>query len=79
MKFDLSISVVQSYIFDVRAGLASLHYVTFIEPLIVLPTEPMSYTCVLFRNTSNKEVLQTKLHDTFLLLENHYFLSLSYT
>jgi hypothetical protein len=50
-----------------------LHYVTFIEPLAVLPTEPMSFTSVSFHNTSNKEVLQTKLHDPFLLLEDHYF------
>jgi hypothetical protein len=43
------------------------------EPLVVLPTEPLSFTSLPFHTNSNKEVLQTKPHDPFLLLEDHYF------
>jgi hypothetical protein len=73
MESDLSSSVVQFYKSNVRDDLALLHYVTFIEPLVVVPSEALSFTSVSFHNNSNKEVLQTKLHDPFLLLEDHYF------
>jgi hypothetical protein len=73
MECGLSSSIIQFYKSDAKADLASLHYVTFIEPLAVFSIEPLSFTSLPFHNNSNKVVLQTKPHDPFLLLKDHYF------
>jgi hypothetical protein len=41
----------------VDADLVSLYYVTFIEPLVVLPTEALSFDSEQFRNNSKKKVI----------------------
>jgi hypothetical protein len=50
--------MVSSYKTYVESDLASVHYVTFIEPLTVCPTET---------------VIEEKMNDSFVLLEEHYF------
>jgi hypothetical protein len=69
IESDLSSSVIQFYKFEVEVDLSPsssrLPY--------VLPNETLSSTSKSFHNTSNKDVLQTKLYDHFLLLEDHYF------
>jgi hypothetical protein len=53
--------------------LASLHYVTFIEPFAVLPTETLSFDFEKFTNNSIKQMIEEKINDHFLLLEEHFF------
>jgi hypothetical protein len=53
----------------VKTDLASLHYVTFIEPLAVFPTEAQSFDSEQFTNNSINKVVESKPEDPFLLLE----------
>jgi hypothetical protein len=53
-------------------NLASLHYITFIEPLAVLPTEVLSFDSEEFTNNSMKNVIEGKINVPF-ILEEHFF------
>jgi hypothetical protein len=57
----------------VNTDLASLHYVTFIKPLVVLPTEALSFDSKQFMNNSMKKVIEGKRNAPFVLLEEHFF------
>jgi hypothetical protein len=52
--------------------LASLHYVTFIEPLNVLSTEALSFHSEMFANNSIK-VIEAKNRNPLWLSEEHFF------
>jgi hypothetical protein len=54
-------------------NLASLHYVTFIEPFAILPMEAMPFDFEYFRNNSIDKMIDEKIDDPFLLLEEHFF------
>jgi hypothetical protein len=54
-------------------NLASLHYVRFIEPLVVLPTEELSFDSKQFTNNLMEKVIEGKLNGPFILLEEHLF------
>jgi hypothetical protein len=54
-------------------NLASLHYITFIEPLAVLPAEVLSFDSEEFTNNSMKNVIEGKINVPFVLLEEHFF------
>jgi hypothetical protein len=56
----------------VKTDLASLHYVTFIEPLVVFPMEAMSFDSRQFTNNSINKVIEAKTKDHFLLFEEHF-------
>jgi hypothetical protein len=53
--------------------LASLYYVTFNEPLVVLPIEVLSFNSEQFTNNSIKKGIEEKRNDLFILLEEHFF------
>jgi hypothetical protein len=57
----------------VETDLAFLHYLIFIEPLAVLPTEALSFDSELFTNNSVKKVVEGERNDPFVLLEEHLF------
>jgi hypothetical protein len=50
-----------------------LHYVTFIKPLVVFPTEAMSFNSEQFMKNSINQVIEAKIKDFFLLFEEHFF------
>jgi hypothetical protein len=52
---------------------ATLHYVTFIEPLAVLQTKALSFDSEEFLNNSINKVIESKSNDFFLLFEEHFF------
>jgi hypothetical protein len=58
---------------NAKTNLATLHYVTFIEPLAVFPAEALSFDSEKFTNNSINEVIEAKTNDPFLLLEEHFF------
>jgi hypothetical protein len=39
-----------------KLTLASVHYVTFIEPLVIVPAEPLSFSIAAFYNTHNNDL-----------------------
>jgi hypothetical protein len=53
--------------------LASLHYVTFIEPLAVFLTEVQSFDFDDFTINSMKKVIEEKINDPFVPLEEYFF------
>jgi hypothetical protein len=53
--------------------LATLHYVTFIEPFGVFSIEPLSFNSEQFMNNSISNIFESKLNDPFLLFEEHFF------
>jgi hypothetical protein len=53
--------------------LATLHYVTFIEPFGVFSTEPLSFNSEQFMNNSISNIFESKLNGPFLLFEEHFF------
>jgi hypothetical protein len=55
--------------------LAWLHYVTFIEPIVVSPDEALSFDSKQFTNTSIDKLIEAKTKDHFLLFEKHFFTS----
>jgi hypothetical protein len=70
------ISLVTMDLFDksnAETNLASLHYVTFIEPLVIFPTEALSFNLEQFTNNSMKKVTEGERNDPFVLLEEHFF------
>jgi hypothetical protein len=46
----------------VEADLASLHYFTFIEPLVVLPMKPLSFRSEQFINSSINKLIEAKIN-----------------
>jgi hypothetical protein len=57
----------------VTTNLASIHYVTFIEPLVVFSTEAMSFDSKQFTNISINKEIELKTEDPFLVLDEHFF------
>jgi hypothetical protein len=57
----------------VVTDLTSLHYVTFIESLVVFPTDALSFDSEQFMTNSMKKVIEGKTNDSFILLEEHFF------
>jgi hypothetical protein len=49
---------------------ATLHYVTFIEPLVVLQTKALSFDSEEFLNNSINKVIESKSNDFFCSLKN---------
>jgi hypothetical protein len=58
-----------------ETDLAWLHYITFIEPIIVSPNETLSFDSELFTNTSINKFIEAKTKEHFLLFEEHFFTS----
>jgi hypothetical protein len=58
---------------NVETNLATLHYVTFIEPLTVFSMEALSFDSGQFMNNSINKVIEAKTNDHFLQLEEHFF------
>jgi hypothetical protein len=56
----------------VTTDLASLHYITFIEPLVVFSTEAPSFDSKQFKNISINKENESKTEDPFLLLNEHF-------
>jgi hypothetical protein len=57
------------------SDLASLHYVKFIEPLAISPSEALSFDSEQFMNISINKLIQAKTKDPFLLFEEYFFAS----
>jgi hypothetical protein len=53
--------------------LASVGYVTFIEPLAVFPTDVLFFDSKQFTNNSIKKVIEGERNDPFILLDEHFF------
>jgi hypothetical protein len=62
-----------SYKTYVKTDLASLHFVIFIEPLAVCPTEALSFNSDQFTNNTINKVIEEKNYDSFMLHKEHYF------
>jgi hypothetical protein len=58
----------------VETDLISLHYVTFIEPLVVYPTEALSFDSDEFMNNNINKVIEEKTNESFVLLNEHFFI-----
>jgi hypothetical protein len=56
-----------------KTDLVSLHYVTFIQSLVVMPTESLSFSSEQFMNNSITKLIEEKTNDHFILLEGHFF------
>jgi hypothetical protein len=56
-----------------ETDLATLHYVTFIKPLVVFPIETLSFDSEQFTNNSINKVIESKNNDHFLLFEEYFF------
>jgi hypothetical protein len=57
----------------VEIDLTSLHYVTFIGPHVICPTDALSFDSDQFANNTINKVIEEKMNDSFMLLEEHYF------
>jgi hypothetical protein len=57
---------------DTFYDLASLHYVTFIEPLVVSPSEALCFDSEQFMNTSINKLIEAKPKDPFLIFEEYF-------
>jgi hypothetical protein len=62
----------------VETDLAMLHYVIFIEPLVVSQTEVLSFDSNDFTSNSMKKVIQGNINDSFVLLEEFFDAVLPY-
>jgi hypothetical protein len=56
-----------------ETDLTSVHYITFIEPLVVFLTEALSFESEQFTNNFINNVIEAKRNDPFLLLKEHFF------
>jgi hypothetical protein len=67
--------VVMDYFYKsyVETDLATLHYVNFIEPFNVLPTEPLSFDSAHFTSNYTNKVFESNINDPFLRFEEHFF------
>jgi hypothetical protein len=52
---------------------ASLHYVTFIEPLVIFSIDALLFNFKQFKNISINKENESKIKDPFLLLDEHFF------
>jgi hypothetical protein len=52
-----------------------LHYVTFIEPHVIIPMESLSFSLDQFMNKSINELIDGKTKDHLLLLEDNLFIA----
>jgi hypothetical protein len=59
----------------VKVDLSSLHYVTFIESFVVMPTKSLSLSPEQFMNNSINKLIKEKINDPFLLVEQHFFIT----
>jgi hypothetical protein len=59
----------------VENDLVSLHYVTFIEPLAIFPTEALSFDYKQFTNNSINKVIEAKRNDSSYYSKNIFSLS----
>jgi hypothetical protein len=57
----------------VETDLATLHYVTFIKPLVVSRMEALSFDSNNFTSNSMKKVIERNINDSFALLKEHLF------
>jgi hypothetical protein len=57
----------------VETDLDSLHYVTFIEPLVVCPMEDLSFHSNEFTNNATNMVIEENTNEPIVLLEEHFF------
>jgi hypothetical protein len=55
-----------------ETNLASLHYVTFVEPLAALSTEKLSFDSEQFTKNFMKIVIEGERNYPFMLLEEHF-------
>jgi hypothetical protein len=55
-----------------ETDLASLHYITFIKPLAVLPMDALFFDSEQFTNNFMKKVIEGERNDPF-VLEEHLF------
>jgi hypothetical protein len=55
-----------------KTDLATLHYVTFIESLVVSPTEALSFDSDTLTSSSMKKVIEGNINASFVLLEEHF-------
>jgi hypothetical protein len=56
-----------------ETDLASLHYVIFIEPLVIFQKKAMSFDSKQFTSNCITKVIEAKTNDPFLLLEENFF------
>jgi hypothetical protein len=56
-----------------KIDLTTLHYVTFIEPFGVLPTEALSFDPDQLMSNYTNKIFDSKNNDPFLLLEEYFF------
>jgi hypothetical protein len=56
-----------------KTDFASLHYVTFIKPLVVFSTEALSFDSDEFTVNSMRKVIEWNINDSFVLLKEHFF------
>jgi hypothetical protein len=52
--------------------LASLHYVTFIEPHAISPSEALCFNSKQFTNTTINKLIEAKPKDHFLIFEEYF-------
>jgi hypothetical protein len=57
----------------VKSDLASLHYVAFIEPIVICTMEVLSFHSDQFTNNAINKVIQDKISDPFILNQEHFF------
>jgi hypothetical protein len=57
----------------VEIDFASLHHVTFIELLAIMPTVSLAFSLEQFMNNSIDKLIEGKIYNHFLLLEEHFF------
>jgi hypothetical protein len=57
----------------VKIDMDTLHYVTFIEPLVVIPTQALSFDSEQITNTSIDKVIESKTNDPYMIFEEHFF------
>jgi hypothetical protein len=53
--------------------LVTLHYVTFVEPFVVLPTEALAFDSEQFTSNYTNKVSESKNNDHVLRFEEHFF------
>jgi hypothetical protein len=57
---------------NIETDLATLHYVAFIEPLVVFLMEALSFDSEWFTNNSINKVIEAKTIEPFLLLKEYF-------
>jgi hypothetical protein len=60
---------------NTKTDLGTLHYVTFIESLVVSLMEALSFESEKFINNSINKVIEAKINEHFILLEENLFVA----